>query len=65
MALTLKTNGNKFFLTYGDGWEVYFNHKEYHGFIELIAAGEGKFQTYKENISKKGAGKSYGKRENE
>ena len=55
---------NNIVLSYGVGWEAYFHHKEYQGFIEIIAAVEGKLQTSTASISKKGAGKSYGKREN-
>ena len=64
VALTMKITENKIVLSYGVGWEAYFHHKEYQGFIEIIAAAEEKFEAYKTSISKKGAGKSYGKREN-
>ena len=64
VALTMKIAENKIVLLYGEGWEAYFRHKEYQGFIEIIVAVEGKLQTSTTSISKKGAGKSYGKREN-
>ena len=63
VALTMSITENKVVLLYGEGWEAYFHHKEHHGFIEIIAAADEKLQAYKTNISKKGAGKSYGKRE--
>ena len=63
MAVTIKIEGNKCILGYGVGWEAYFNHIQYKGFVEIIANVEGKLQASKENISKKGAGESYGKKE--
>ena len=63
VAVTFRIEGNKCILGYGEGWEAYFNHIGYKGFAEIVAKVEGKLQASKENISKKGAGKSYGKKE--
>ena len=62
IAATLRIEDNKIVLTYGEGWVAYFHHSGYNGFVEIVTKVEEKFQAYKQNISKKAAGKSYGKR---
>ena len=56
VAVTMLIIENKVVLRYGEGWEAYFHHKEYHGFIEIIAAADEKLQAYKTSISKKRGG---------
>ena len=64
LAVAFRVEENKVILKYVDGWEAYFNHVQYSGYIEIIASIEGKLEAYKQNIAKKGAGKSFGEREN-
>ena len=64
IALTFTITDHKVVVSYGAGWGAYFHHKDYEGFTEIVSAVEGKLQAYKTNISKKGTGKSYGKKEN-
>ena len=63
VAVTFRVEEGKVILTYGVGSEAYFHNVGYNGFVEIVAGIEGKVQAYTQNISRKGAGKSYGKRE--
>ena len=57
MVVTFKIEENKCILGYGEGWEAYFNHSGYKGFVEI------KFKHQKKTFRKKCAGESYGKKE--
>ena len=61
MAVTAKIEESKIVLSYGGGWEQYFQQKEHPDFINLVTSLEAKAKIYKENIAKKGAGKGFGK----
>ena len=64
VALTFNITEYKILLSYGAGWEAYFQDKNYKGFNEIIAANEEQLQAYKTTISQKGTGESYGKKQN-
>ena len=63
MALTFNITDYKIVLSYGAGWEAYFQDKNFKGFNEIIIVNEGKFQAYKTKKSQKGRGEIYGEKQ--